>query len=193
MLELKEERLKKTLKLLESTRIKENHKTKSLLEEAISSYFSKNYRAAFITGYLELILPIAINAHRLYKKKNIRRYSKKDFKFQLENATKECLFLPHDLQDELIKKYPVELIFNKKYTFNKKLSLSQIRNILVHPEDNKHSFLINQVNFRELSLDVLSLITPVKDSYNHYLKDKSTLPNRKRKEENLYRELTISA
>lgn len=61
-----------------------------IYKEALNSYFSGNYLAAYILAYIDVITPIAINAKRLYKKKKTNEVA---FEFKLHNCLDDCTFL----------------------------------------------------------------------------------------------------
>lgn len=170
-MQLVEKRVKKRYLDIKEKRDKEGIEQKSIYEEAMSSYFYGNYRSAFIWAYVYLVTPIAINSKRLHKKKNEKKFrEKKDpYKFNLTEALDECIFLTNDLKNELSKCYSVTLQFpQRKKEYN--LSISQIRNITVHPEDDRHFFAVNQINYKEYALFLLDIAPRVYYQYNSYLK-----------------------
>ncbi|MBE5394533.1 hypothetical protein P4U99_23025 [Brevibacillus agri] len=191
MQQLAEKRVKQHYLMLRKERTEKDLEQKSLFEEAMSCYFSENYRAAFILAYVHLTTPIAINSKRLHKRKNRKKFfEKKDpYKFNLIKSLEECVFLTAELKSELSKTYKVTLQFpkeKKEFTF----SLSQIRNITVHPEDDKHRFVINRLNYKEFALQLLDLAPRIHDKYDNYLKSPGK-EKRKTKENKVFEKIYI--
>lgn len=186
-----EKLIERTSREVEEERERKGIMVKSLFEQSVSSYFSGNYHLAFIGAYLYLIKPIAINSKRLHKIKNKKKFTETvdAFSFNLVDALKESVFLDGFLKSELSQSYEVSLKFPKK-TKRYNLNLSQIRNITFHPEDYRHKFLLEQLNYKKFALQMLYLARQVHTQYNKYLlsPDKE---ERKRKEKELYHKYCI--
>lgn len=191
--ELVEKRVKQNYLRLKEERIEKDLGEKTLFEEAMSSYFSENYRASFLLAYIHLIQPIAINSKRLHKRKNKKKFLENEdpYKFNLINSLEECNFLTEELKSELSKRYKVTLKFLKgEKEFN--FSLSKIRNITVHPEDDKYRFAIKQLNYKEFALHLLDLAPRVHGNYHNYLKSLGKT-KRKSKEKKVYKQICTAS
>lgn len=171
-------------------RLEKDYLNKSILEEALSSYFNGNYKSAFIFGYLHLITPLCINGKRLHKKKNRRFHSlgNTTFKFDFSEELNNCIFLSHSLKEKLSKNYEITIKLNQNHEKLYNVNFSQLRNIISHPEDNRHYNFKYKVNFKPLVQDVLSLALQIHQEYKDYLNDNSNNKPRIMKEEKIYKE-----
>ncbi|WP_144497070.1 hypothetical protein [Bacillus toyonensis] len=172
MQKLVEKRVEQYYLNLKEARINKGLEKKTFFEEALSSYFCENYRLAFISAYIYLIEPIAVNSKRLHKRKNRQRFRAKNeyerYKFNLINALEKSTFLTDELKEELSKSYKVTIQYSKKEKeYN--LFLNQIRNITLHPEDDRHKFIRDQLNYKELALQLLDLAPRIQEAYKNYL------------------------
>ncbi|HFO1031330.1 MULTISPECIES: hypothetical protein [unclassified Bacillus cereus group] len=195
MQKLVEKRVEQYYLNLKEVRTNEGLGKKSLFEEALSSYFCENYRLAFISAYIYLIEPIAVNSKRLHKKKNRKKFRAKTeyerYKFNLINALEESTFLTDELKVELSKSYKVKIQYSKKAKeYN--LLLNQIRNITLHPEDDRHRFITDQLDYKELALQVLDLAPRIQTAYNNYLLSPRK-ERRKVKEYKAYQKICVAS
>lgn len=171
MSDLVEKRIKTLHQRLKEERIQTGIQNKSILEETLNNYMNENYKSAFIGAYINLVTPIAIHSKRLYKKKNMKNFLQKgdQFKFNLKEALEQCIFLDEKLKNQLnfVYEFPLNSITSGK-VFIKKLTISQIRNITVHPEDNIHKILTNQLDYKKLTLIIIELSRKVHYAYRNY-------------------------
>ncbi|WP_342442001.1 hypothetical protein MHB40_24150 [Lysinibacillus sp. FSL K6-0057] len=188
---LEEKRIKDSHHELRNIRLKHGITKKTDLEEVLSSYLNGNYRLAFLGAYIYLITPIAINSKRLYKNKNKRKFDKKEdpYKFNLIKALEECTFLNSKVKEELGQYHEIHLksLKNNK-NFIKNLSLSRIRNITVHPEDDLHKLLKEQLDYKKFTLLLLQLAPVVHREYQNYFNSNNGKLKRKSREKQLYLE-----
>jgi hypothetical protein len=177
-----ESQVKNRYKHVKEKRIKNGQKRKSLYEESLSSYFAENYMLSFTGAYVYTLIPIAINAKRLHKKKN---KTKEPFEFKLSDCLDECRFLSDDTKVELSKKY---LITFEREKESRKFDwgLTRMRNVLLHPEDNFNYFATKQMDYQKYALKMLDLAHKVHEEYKEYIQSPGKT-DRKRKEKVAYK------
>lgn len=182
-----ERQLEKRLDIVKEKRIEKGKTRKSLYEEALSSYFEENYMLAFTGAYVYTLIPIAINAKRLDKRRN---KTKTPFQFKLSDCINECLFLSNETKDELSKEY---LITVKRGKESRKLkwSLTRMRNVLLHPEDRWNYFATMQMDYQPYALKMLDLAHKVHEEYKAYFKSPGQT-DRKKKERKVYKKFKKS-
>lgn len=105
---------------------------------------------------------------------------KKDpYKFNLSKCAEKCVFLNKELKDEIDSIYKVDLFSLRTGSkFTRYLSISQIRNITMHPEDDLHKLLTEQLDYKSVALITLDLAVRVhlaKDSYYSKQRTKPSL------------------
>jgi hypothetical protein len=175
--------LKERCRKSNAERTQSGRERKNLYEEAMSCYFSKDYTLSFIGAYHDLLVPIAINAKRLYKNKN---RDKSPFEFKLLDCLDKCGFLREETKEELRQKYTFQFELANDKTVKKEWTLSRLRNVTVHPEDDWSYIARAQVDYKTYALKMLDLAHRVRQEYQEYL-DQLEKPNRKRKERAVYR------
>lgn len=185
-----EDNFRKIWEQQKSSRLENDYLNKTILEEALSSYFNGNYKSAFIFGYLHLITPLCINGKRLHKKRNRRAHSleKTTFSFNFSEELNNCIFLSHSLKTELSKVYEITIKLAQNHERIYHVNLSQLRNIISHPEDGRHRNFNYKVNFKPIVQDVLSFALQVHQEYKNYLNDNPYNKTRIMKEEKIYEE-----
>lgn len=189
MNQLTERRIEILHQKLRESRIKNGIANKSMLEEALNSYINGNYMSAFINAYINLVTPIAINSKRLYKKKSMKKFMEKGgpFNFNLSKALEQCIFLDIGLKNQLSIHCKVTLqSFKSNKQFNKHLTITQIRNITMHPEDNLHKLLTEQLDYKSLACHLIGLALEVHKSYQNYFNNSSGKKKRKQREQKIY-------
>lgn len=182
MISLADKRIKKFHDELKENRTKLGITRKSHLEEVLNSYLNGNYRLAFIGAYIHLAKPIAIYSKRLYKPKRMKKFMKKidPYKFNLSKATEQCIFLNQEMKDEINKVNKMSFYSPRTHRkFYEYLTLSQIRNLTVHPEDNLHAILTEQCDYKSFALETIELAIKVHDASNKYYFNKQIVNNRK--------------
>lgn len=150
---------------------------RSIYKEALDSYFSGNYRAAYVLSYIDVITPIAINAKRLYKRK---KTAKDAFEFKIHKYLEYSIFLKKETKEKLSKQFEFTFNLGSKSKI-KTWGYTRLRNASVHPEDEWHYLAITQINYQEYAILLLDLAHNVHEEYNEYLSSKG---KQKRKNKN---------
>jgi hypothetical protein len=156
---------KQTFVQMEKDRMKKRL-GRSLYGEALSSYFAGNYRGAFILAYICMASPIVVNAKRLYRKKKQDRTLDD---YRLYKCLELCLFLSDTTKEEISEKMKFRFTFESDKDKEFYWSISDIRNKLLHPEDDWHNLIMKKLDFKKVSLQLLNIAAKVHNEYGKYL------------------------